>query len=169
VEASPYPRLDLRSTHHPAAGAKRGGRCFRAILRRAAEWRRRSESSPQSPAALRAVAPVLAAQAFGLALSLGDGAGRRSAQSQWESTKPRYVFALYESLVLCWTRTIDNRLRLLLQQTSEIRATVQANRAWRGESGEDRPQQVQHRWLLGGWLSSWPEGRQPEAWLVLPL
>src|SRR6516164_1477984 len=108
-------RLDLRSTHHPAVGAKRVGRCFRAILRKVTGWRKRLDSSPPFPAALRAVAPILAAQAFGLALSLGDAADRRPAQGLRQPTKPRYVLARYESLVLCWPRTIDNRLRLLLQ------------------------------------------------------
>jgi len=101
-------RPDPRSTHHPVAGAKHGGRCFRAILRGAAEWRKRSDSSSLFPAALRAVVPIPAAQAFGSALSLGDAVGRRPPQSSRRSTRRKNMFALYVSLVLCWPRTIDN-------------------------------------------------------------
>src|SRR6516165_2052846 len=115
-------RLDLQSTHHPVAGAKHAGRCFRAIPWRAIEWRRRSDFSPLFPAALPGVAPIAAAQALDSVLSWDDGVGRRSAQGSRTSTEDGIVFARYESWVLysCWPRTINHRLRLLLQQASEF-------------------------------------------------
>src|SRR6516164_2748816 len=103
-------RLDLPSTHHPVAGAKHGGRCFRAIPWRAIEWRRRSDFSPLFPAALPGVAPIAAAQALDSVLSWDDGVGRRSAQGSRTSTEDGIVFARYESWVLysCWPRTINH-------------------------------------------------------------
>src|SRR6516165_11881247 len=115
-------RLDLPSTLHPVAGAKDGGRCFRAIPWRAIEWRRRSDFSPLFPAALPVVAPTAAAQALDSVLSWDDAVGRLPAQGSRTSTEGGTVFALYESWVLCSCRprTINHRLRLLLQQASEF-------------------------------------------------
>src|SRR6516164_7180554 len=87
-------RLDLRSTRHPVAGAKHGGRCFRAIPWRATEWRRRLDFSPLFPAALPVVAPTAAAQALDSALSWDDVVGRRPGQGSRTSTEGGAVFAL---------------------------------------------------------------------------
>src|SRR5215469_16189054 len=74
--------------------------CFRVIPWRTIEWRRRSDFSPLFPAALRAVAPTAAAQAFDSALSWGDAVGRRPAHDSRTSTEGGNVFALDESWVL---------------------------------------------------------------------
>src|SRR6516164_3670651 len=87
-------RLDLRSTHHPAARAKHGGRCFRAIPWTAIEWRRRWDFSPMFPAALPVVAPTAAAQALDSVLSWDDAVGRRPGQGSRTSTEGGAVFAL---------------------------------------------------------------------------
>ena len=87
-------RLDLRSTHHPVAGAKHGGRCFRAIPWRATESKRRWDFSPLFPAALPVVAPTAAAQALDSVLSWDDAVGRRPGQGSRTSTEGGAVFAL---------------------------------------------------------------------------
>ena len=53
-----------------------------------------------------------------------------------------HFILLFFNFLLCWPRIIDNRLRLLLQQSSEF-AQLFERIAKGGESGEDRPQQIQ--------------------------